>query len=86
MKTWIFTLPLLCAVNFALAADMGAAPAADKMESASAPVKAGHHHRMHKRTVRKFRAVNLPHGDLRYCLDRKTNKAIIRCSEKRRKR
>ena len=86
MKTWIFTLPLLCAVNFALAADMGAAPAADKMESAAAPVKAAHHHRMHRRTVRKFRAVNLPRGDLRYCLDRKTNKAIIRCSEKRRKR
>ncbi len=86
MKTWIFTLPLLCAVNFALAADMGEAPAADKMESAAAPVKAVHHHRMHRRTVRKFRAVNLPRGDLRYCLDRKTNKAIIRCSEKRRKR
>ena len=86
MKTWIFTLPLLCAVNFALAADMGAASVADKMESAAAPVKAVHHHRMHRRTVRKFRAVNLPRGDLRYCLDRKTNKAIIRCSEKRRKR
>lgn len=86
MKTWIFTLPLLCAVNLALATDMEAAPAADKMESASAPVKAGGHHRMHKRTVRKLHAVNLPRGDLRYCLERKGNIAIIRCAERRRKR
>ena len=81
MKTWIFTLPLLCAVNLALAADMEAAPAPGPTESASAPVKAVSHHRMHKRMMR-----NLPHGDLRYCLERKSNEAIIRCSEKRRKR
>lgn len=85
MKTWIFTLSLLCAVDLALAADMEVAPAADKMESVSAPVKAGGHHRMHRRTVRKFRAVNLPHGDLRYCLERKGNEAIIRCAETRRR-
>ncbi|HYP68673.1 MAG TPA: hypothetical protein VEP67_10555 [Thiobacillaceae bacterium] len=84
MKTWIFTLPLLCAVNLALAAEVKTAPP-DQAASVSAPVKIGGH-RMHKRTVRKFRAVKLPRGDLRYCLERKGNKAIIRCSETRRKR
>ena len=86
MKTWIYTLPLLCAVNLALAADAGMAAAADQTQAAYAPAKTAGHHRMHKRTARKVRAVNLPRGDLRYCLDRKSNEAIIRCSEKRRKR
>ena len=86
MKTWFITLPFLCVVNLALAADMGAAPAADQTESAAAPVKAGGHHRMHKRSMKRLRHVNLPRGDLRACLDRKGNKAIIRCSETRRKR
>jgi len=86
MKNWIFTLPFLCAVNLALAADQETAPAPDRTQSASAPVKAGPHHRMHKRSMKRLRHVKLPHGDLRYCLDRKTNKAIIRCSETRHKR
>jgi hypothetical protein len=86
MKTWFIALPFLCAVNLAQAADIEAAPAADKMESATAPVKAGAHHRMHKRAMKRLRPVNLPHGDLRYCLERKTNEAIIYCAEERRKR
>ena len=86
MKTWIYALPLLCVVNLAPAADMGSARDADQRQSAAASAKPAGHHRMHKRTIRKFRSVKLPRGDLRYCLDRKTNKAIIRCSEKRRKR
>lgn len=87
MKTWIFTLPLLCAAHFALAADTTPAPAADQTRSAAAPApaKTGAPHRMHKRSMRRLHHVNLPHGDLRYCLERKTNAAIIRCAETRRK-
>ena len=86
MKNWFITLPFLCAVNLALAADMETTQPADQRESASAPVKAASHHRMHRRTMKRLRAVNLPRGDLRSCLERKTNKAIIRCSETRHRR
>jgi hypothetical protein len=81
MKTWLMTLPLVCAVGVAMADDMGKEGNGEEMKSAAAPGMAPAHYRMaHHRTKR------LPSGDLRHCLDLQTNAAIIRCSETRRKR
>lgn len=46
-----------------------------------APAKARPKHRMGKRAHKA-----LPTGDVRYCLDRKSDAEIIRCSETRRKK
>jgi hypothetical protein len=81
MKTWLMTLPLLCAVGVAVADSMEKERTAGQMESAAVPGMAPAHYRMaHHRPKR------LPSGDLRHCLDLQTNAAIIRCSETRRKR
>ena len=75
-------------------AEPAAAPAqAEATPEAKAPVKAPAkatapakpkpkpRHRMSKRASKP-----LPTGDMRYCLDRKTDAEIIRCSETRRKK
>ena len=124
MKTWLITLPLLCAAGVAMAqgaekegaadqpaavaapaeraaaqaapAEPAAAPAqAEVTPEAKAPMKATApakattpakpkpkpRHRMGKRASKP-----LPTGDMRYCLDRKSDAEIIRCSETRRKK
>ena len=105
MKTWLITLPLLCAAGVAMAqgaekegaADRPAAVAAPAEPAAAAPVqasatpeakapvkapaKARPKHRTGKRVHK-----TLPTGDMRYCLDRKSDAEIIRCSETRRKK
>ena len=77
MKAWFITLPLLCAVGVAMADSMEKEGAAGQIESAAAPA----HYRM-----ANHRTKRLPTGDMRHCLDLKTNAEIIRCSETRRKR
>jgi hypothetical protein len=75
MKTipCLMILPLLVALNLARADGMpDAVPAASASEKAPARERV----RAHK---------PLPRGDIRHCLDRKTNEAIIRCAETRRK-
>lgn len=80
MKIWLMTLPFLCGVGVAMADDIeGEGPAAQQQaESAAAAAPA------HPRMARHA-AGRLPHGDIRHCLDMKTNAAIIRCAESRRK-
>ncbi|MEW6677749.1 MAG: hypothetical protein AB1421_07495 [Pseudomonadota bacterium] len=82
MKTWLIPLPLLFAASLALAAEGVTEPiaspeaaAASEQAAPAQPVMKKHH-----------KARRLPSGDLRHCLDLKDNKAIIACSEKRKKR
>lgn len=82
MKTIGFiALPILCAVGAAMADDMGKEGAADKMEAAAAPAKAPAQYRMAGQGTKR-----LPSGDIRHCLALRTNEAIIRCSETRRRK
>ncbi|MFO7543569.1 MAG: hypothetical protein R6W97_12295 [Thiobacillus sp.] len=79
MKIRFVLLPLLCAASVAMADGMDREVAADPATYAVAPAKT------QDRAVR-HRSSRLPSGDMRHCLDMKTNAAIIRCSESRRKR
>lgn len=80
MKIWLITLPFLCAVGGAMADDIGSEAPAEK-EAVTAPAAGPAPARMARHGARR-----LPGGDIRHCLDLKTNAAIIRCSEARRKR
>lgn len=93
MKTWIMTLPFLCLAGVAMAQGIeqegasdqskaaapadpaGAGPAATPPK-AEAPARA----KAKRRTAVRGPKV-LPKGDIRHCLDRKTQAEIIRCSE-----
>lgn len=72
-------LPLVCAVGVALADDMGEGKAAGQTEAAPATQAA-------PERMAGPAAKRLPGGDIRHCLDKQTNAAIIRCSETLRKR
>lgn len=84
MKTWLITLPFLCLAGGAMAqattpdaasAPTDAAASQAKADAAdAAPVKAA------KPKVRKRQG-----GDIRSCLDKQDDKAIIRCAEQGRK-
>jgi len=82
MKTWFIALPLVCMVSVAMAGGVEK----DQKNQPAGQTQAGSirhtaHHGMHKHRMGHF-----PRHDMRYCLDQKTNKAIIACSESRRKR
>jgi hypothetical protein len=78
MKTWLISLPLLCAVNVAMAQDVEREKAAAPAEAVAAPEKA----QAGDRTVVP-KTKQRQGGDLRHCLALKTNKEIIRCTEKK---
>jgi hypothetical protein len=80
MKTCLITLPLLFAVNVALADDMSPEPAKAQGNAAMVQEKA------QATPTTRHRARHLPRGDLRKCLDLKDNDAIIRCAETGRKK
>ncbi len=73
MKTWFITLPLMCGVGIALAAGV-------EMDGTANPTAAA------PAQKQMAKPKHPPRGDLRYCLDLKTNKAIIRCAEKKPKK
>lgn len=79
MKTGFILLPLLCAASVAMADGVDRESAADPSTPTVAPAKA-------QDRAARHRSTRLPLGDMRHCLDMKTNAAIIRCSESRRKR
>jgi hypothetical protein len=87
MKAWFSALPLVCLVSVAMAGPVEGRHPMDQHagQSAAGPIhhKAPHkaHHGKHRRSARHY-----PKGDMRSCLDLKDNKAIIRCSEQRKKR
>ena len=81
MKTWLITLPLLCAVNIAMADDMAPEPSNAQPEAAMAKDTAKPAKPMRHTT----RVKRLPRGDLRHCLELTDDEAIIRCAETGRK-
>ena len=80
-KIGIFALPLLCAAGVAMADGMETEGTAAPMDTAAVPANAPAHHRMPG-----YGAKRLPRGDIRYCLDMKTDAEIIRCSESPRRK
>ena len=78
MKTWFITLPFLCAVGVSFADDVGKEGVAEQAVATSSTQT---RESMHARTLKR-----LPAGDMRHCLGLKSNAAIIRCAETRRKR
>jgi hypothetical protein len=82
MKAWFSALPLVCLVSVAMAGPVEGNHPMDRHpgQSAAGPISHKVHHRVHKHPVRHF-----PKRDMRSCLDLKDNKAIIRCSEQRKK-
>jgi hypothetical protein len=70
MKTWLISLPLMCVVGVAMADGVEMDGTANP--SAAPPAR-----------QQTAKPKHPPRGDLRYCLDLKTNEAIIRCAEKR---
>jgi hypothetical protein len=70
MKTWLISLPLVCVVGIAMA------DAVEMEGSANQPPTATERNQIAK-------PKHPPRGDLRHCLDLKTNQAIIRCAEKK---
>lgn len=83
MKIQFIALPLLLAAGVAMAdgvdRETGAAYA-----QAGGPDKA--QPQVQARRIARQKAKRLPKGDLRYCLDLRTNAEIIRCAETGRKR
>lgn len=79
MKTCLLTLPLLFAVNVALADDMS--PEQPKAQTDAAKVQ----EKAKAASAMGHRSRHLPRGDLRKCLELKGNDAIIRCAETGRK-
>jgi hypothetical protein len=79
MKAWFIALPLVCMVSVAMAGGPEKDQPQGQVQAGSIHHKA--HHRMHTHRMKHF-----PKHDMRACLDLKGNKAIIRCSESRRKR
>ena len=80
MKIGLLMVPLVCAASVAMAAG--------EVKPAMAPEPSG---ATPGDSPAKYRVVNnknkvLPRGDLRQCLELKTSKEIIRCSETRRKK
>jgi hypothetical protein len=73
MKTWFISLALAWAVGTAMADEIEMEGPAKQADSATAQ-------------TRMSKPKHPPRGDLRYCLDLKTNEAIIRCAEKKSKK
>lgn len=80
MKIGLMVLPFVCAASVAIAAVEGA-PAMAPEPSGAAPGMEPAHYRMINSKKK-----TLPSGDLRQCLELKTSKEIIRCSETLRKK
>jgi len=79
-RAWSMILPLLFAVSGAMADGMEpAAAAAQESEAVTGRVPV-------RERVRAHTPTRLPQGDIRHCLDLRSNQAIIRCAETGRKR
>ena len=80
MKIGLFMLPFVCAASVAMAAGESE-PVMAPEPSGAAPADSPAHYR-----VVNSKKKTLPSGDLRQCLELKTSKEIIRCSEARRRK
>lgn len=81
MRVCLIVLPAVFAASVTLADEVPSGPDPGDAESAAAGVATQAKQRAHTR-----RAKRLPHGDLRYCLELKSNEEIIRCAETPRRR
>lgn len=81
MNAWWIALPLLCAASVAMADSVEGEAPVYQPEAVAAPHTGPAHYRMARHGAKR-----LPSGDIRDCLAFQTNAAIIRCSEKQRKR
>jgi hypothetical protein len=81
MKLAFIALPLLFAAGLTMADDVDRKPKAAYTEAGS-PEKP----QTQVRKTPRYKVKRLPKGDLRYCLDLRSNAAIIRCAETGRKR
>jgi hypothetical protein len=89
MKRCLMMLALLGAAHLApaqAAEPAAAAPAPAKAGTAEVPGEAGSAKAPSRHRNVRHRAKAMPRGDMRQCLDLKTNKAIIRCAETRKRR
>jgi hypothetical protein len=73
MKIWFITLPLMYVVGISTA--VGAETDGTASPGAAPPAR-----------QQTAKPKHPPRGDLRHCLDLKTNEAIIRCAEKKPKK
>jgi hypothetical protein len=73
MKTRFIFLPLMCGMGVAMAD--GVETDGTASQTVAAPAQ-----------KQMAKPKHPPRGDLRYCLDLKTNEAIIRCAEKKPKK
>ena len=80
MKIGLLMLPFVCVASVAMAAGE-TGPVVTPKPSVAAPSDSPAHNR-----VANSKKKVLPSGDLRQCLELKTSKEIIRCSETRRKK
>jgi DnaK suppressor protein len=83
VKTWLITLPFLCLAGGAMAQpapDAAPAPAEATAAPAKAEAKDAAPAKAAKPQMRPRQG-----GDIRSCLDKKDNKAVIRCAEHGRK-
>lgn len=88
MKTWIMTLPLLCAVSLAMAQGVeaetnasGYPDAAVEQPAAETAAPAKAQRSGARAQTRNYGGRTLPKGDVRHCLDLQTPAGVIRCSE-----
>ncbi|NDP48653.1 MAG: hypothetical protein GZ085_09750 [Sulfuriferula multivorans] len=80
MKIGLLILPFVCVVSVAMAAGEAEPVMAPEPSGAAPDDSPAHYH------VVNSKQKVLPSGDLRQCLELKTSKEIIRCSETRRKK
>lgn len=80
MKTWLMALPLLCAAGMAMAQGAeGSGAALQESAATQEQVRAQTQERTQASKPRPAKG-----GDIRQCLDRKSNKEIHRCAAPKR--
>ena len=93
MKMWLIMLPLLCMSGVAMAQDAGPAEAApaqvqtrEQVQERAKEQDQDQAKGQAKDQKAKSKVKRRQGADMRHCLDKKDNKAIIRCAEPGRKR
>lgn len=82
MKSWLMMLPLLCMGSMAMAqGDAGAGAAMGEAVAAQEQTQVQTQTQTQSKAAKSRPRQG---GDIRYCLDRKTNQAIHRCAASKR--
>ncbi len=86
MKTWLMMLPLVCAANVAMAQGAETGGPAAQPEPVKTQEMVQTQEKAQVREKATTTRTKRQGGDMRHCLARKTNKEIIRCTEKQRRK